>query len=401
MSKIIWHTTNMTSNTAPSPFVASASSQQSSTYYAWKAFDGKVSPTLTESSWSATSTLNSGWIQIFYGTPKIVDRISITIYGYSNSPKNFKVLGSVDGTNWEELLNIVNHTAWNQVENNDTRIFELNKKANHSYYRLDVSATNATGTTNLQPIITEIKYGFLEYEQKHLLQSNNKIYSLDSIGNGWFETKMTSNTTPAPFIVNASSTQGSYDAWKAFNGTTSSYTDGWATASGITTGWVQINFGLPKLFSKIRITSKATANIGGVTSAPPKDFNILGSNDGINFKVLAEIKNQTNWSATETREFTLDNFKLYTIYRIEILSNSGTSYTALGNVIFFEKYSKLFESSSENITKNILNYGRDNLDDLDNLIPIKNYILQDEVSENSEGLWITKLDRKPLSISFN
>lgn len=394
MSTLNWYKIRMTSSADPIPLRSSASNQQSNSYASWKAFNGSnISPT---DGW-ATAQQNKGWIQLDVGKNIKVNRLKITSI-YNNgaekvSPKNFSLLGSNDGITFNNIMSIKDEINWTNAE---SRVYAFNS-VDYRFYRVDVQDNNGGNVL----IIGEIEFGLLEYEKKHLLQSNNKIYSLETINSDWYNTNMTSNTTPSPLVASASGIQGSYDAWKAFNGTVTNYTDGWATPTGVTRGWVQIKFGEPKVFTKVKITSKPTANIGGVSSAPPKDFNILGSNNGVDFEILAEIKNQTNWGVPETREFTFKNYKQYTIYRVEVLNNNGTSYTALGNVLFYENYSKLLDIPNKNSANNFTKYGKNNFNNLDSIIAIKNYILQDEVSKNKEGLWTTKLDRKPLSISFN
>lgn len=396
MSRIVWYNTNMTANNAPAPFVASASTQQSNTYSAWKAFDGIISPTLTASSWSATSTLPTGWIQIYYGSQKAVNIISITIYGYNNSPKDFKVLGSNDGANWEELLDVVNYITWNQVGENDTKIFELNKEVNYSYYRLDISATNATGTTNLQPIITEIKFGIFEYEQKHLLQSNNKIYSLDSIDT-LYETKMTSNTAPSPFVASASSVSDTVRvAYKAFDGVTGTNISYWATAFNPKPMDLTLDFGHDN--EKFVNRYKMTSSIGAVTSTP-KSWVLYGSNNGTNWDLL-DKKTEITWSISETKTFSFVNAKKYRMFRMSIGENNGDSRIIIDELTFGYIGNKMIKIPIYS-TSNVVNYGQSIFINTNHPMANKNYILQDTVSENEEGLWTTQLDRKPLSIGFN
>lgn len=158
-----WHETKMTSNTAPSPLVASASSTQSTTYAPWKAFDGIILPLDNQSSWSATSTLRSGWLQLDFGTNTIINKLSLTVLEYTTSPKDFQILGSNDNANWTTLLD-VKGANWSQTIVNETKEFFLNELANNRYYRINITTVSAT---NKQPMITELKYG---YEKKELVE---------------------------------------------------------------------------------------------------------------------------------------------------------------------------------------------------------------------------------------
>lgn len=64
-------------------------------------------------------------------------------------------------------------------------------------------------------------------------------------------------------------------------------------------------------------------------------------------------------------------------------------------------------NSSENITElptnslnNFIKYGTTTVDNFNKIQVGKNYILQDTISEDTDGLWKQELSRKPLSIKF-
>ncbi|MEC1179203.1 discoidin domain-containing protein [Metasolibacillus meyeri] len=226
-----------------------------------------------------------------------------------------------------------------------------------------------------------------------LLKSNDNLYSLESI-NTVHETKMTSNTAPAPLISSASSEfNTTYQAWKAFNGTVVDANDGWVT--NFKTGWIQIYLGNEKIFNTLEMSFRAT---GSLTSAP-RDFNIMGSNDGVHFDVISNFTNQTNWKSSETRHYKFSNSKKYSFYRINVTENNGHSQLSIGDILFgFRSYISEIPNNSE---RNFVEYGVDKIDDFNFTHNGKSYILQDAISENVEGLRTTQLNRKPLSISFN
>lgn len=231
-----------------------------------------------------------------------------------------------------------------------------------------------------------------------LLRDNNKLYSLESIDT-WYSTNMTSDKTPVPLVASASSVYGSsFPAWKSFNGTNivSSY-DVWASANGQLTGWIQIDYGKSLKVNRLRLGATSDADY---LPANPKTFNILYSNDGITFSKATTIRNQTNWTVKENREYVFKEFKARYI-RIEVLENNGhTNYVTIGEILFGCKTFTLKQIPILSLS-NFIDYGFNNTDIPPTPSITKDYILQDETSENSEGLWTTKLYRKPLSISFN
>src|SRR6185312_1956906 len=72
-----------------------------------------------------------------------------------------------------------------------------------------------------------------------------------------------------------------------------------------------------------------------VVTDAPKDFNILGSNDGVNFDVLSQIQNQTGWLQNQRRDFDFVNSNHYRYYRLQILTNNGhANFTTVGEIKF-------------------------------------------------------------------
>lgn len=244
---------------------------------------------------------------------------------------------------------------------------------------------------------TEIKriYRYYFSLNKVLLKSNNKTYSLKS-EEILHETKMTSNTAPAPFVVSASSQYNStFPAWKAFNGTNIDQNDCWVTVNNTKTGWIQVNYGSPKKINHVYITSRNYTNFATVS---PKDFNILGSYDGVKFEKISEIRNQTDWKQNEKRGFLLSDVGSYPIIRLEILDNNGATHTAIGDILF-SYIENLTQLPSDSID-NFIEYGSSSIENFNLINGNKKYILQKNESENTDGLWVQEIDRKPLSIKF-
>jgi len=162
---------------------------------------------------------------------------------------------------------------------------------------------------------------------------------------------MTSNTTPSG-VVSASTIAGSSnDAWKAFDGITSSG-QGWRTASGILVGWIQYKFNDPKKIRKYIITGDSNA------PCSPKSWTFEGSNDGSSWAVLDTQNNIINWSNYESREFVISNSMGYLHYRLNItLNNGNTTATGILEIKMMEiKYSNKILLSSEGKVYSAISY---------------------------------------------
>ena len=106
-----WWSPKMTANNAPSPYVASADSEYTSTggggtYYAFRAFDGKFSGNSLSGGWYSSKP--NAWIQFDFGAATSVAGIRMLPKMYSNwcelFPKSFTIHWSDDGENWTMLV---------------------------------------------------------------------------------------------------------------------------------------------------------------------------------------------------------------------------------------------------------------------------------------------------------
>ena len=207
---------------------------------------------------------------------------------------------------------------------------------------------------------------------------------------------MTSNTTPSPLVASASSYNSGYEPFKAFDGSSTGSTIGWKTNSG-NSGWLQIDFGEN---TKICGFTLHSGKNGGyyLHQSSPKNFKLIGSYDGVKWNDINEYA--TTWGSNDANNISKKfecNYVDYRYYRL-VVNSTGTSTLYIGELFFEEFELKLNEYpvSDRNILKATSDFVLFNIR-FDN----KNYILQDKVSENSDGFWATQLDRKPLSIGFN
>lgn len=133
---------NMTSNTAPSPYVASASTVYSigGTWPAYLAFNGTLG---VFGYWLATT--NTGWLKLDFGLGNVKK-----IYGYgvqvntipepNRAPRNWTLEGSNDDTTWSILDTVTGETSWSDGE---LRYYSCDvANASYRYFRLNVTLNN-------------------------------------------------------------------------------------------------------------------------------------------------------------------------------------------------------------------------------------------------------------------
>jgi hypothetical protein len=137
----------MTSNIAPSPMVASASSIRSTDYDAWKAFNHTV--TGVSNDWMAVQNTTTGWLKIDFGSGNAtaVDGYTVSVCttgGYGTAcPKNWTFQGSNNDTDWTTLDTRANQTAWSDLE---MRAYAFFNSTAYRYYRLNITSNDGSAS---------------------------------------------------------------------------------------------------------------------------------------------------------------------------------------------------------------------------------------------------------------
>ncbi len=124
---------NFESITAGGNIVASASSEYSASYPAWKAFD--LSSGIWRSSDSSACWLALSWGE---GNEKVCTRYDVQAFIADRAPMAWTFQG-YDGANWITLDTQTNQTGWSMGEN---RPFDIPNTTAYEAYRLNVSANN-------------------------------------------------------------------------------------------------------------------------------------------------------------------------------------------------------------------------------------------------------------------
>ncbi len=255
--------------------------------------------------------------------------------------------------------------------------------------------------TNFDEIIQGIGvysglYGWLV--NKFLFQSNLKGYSFEEVERK-LDFILTSDTSPPPFSVSSSGVYGAaYHAWKAFD---RDIKTSWLAPNGSTTNqWITLNFGEKVNIDSVSIQGISSAITSAyVISANPKNLKIQGSNDNASWKELYYATSLI-WTQEEIKTFSFENYEKFQYIRIFIESNNGAPYIGISDITFGFKGLRSYKLPSCSM-RNILDYGMSNTPPMNRTIHENNYVLQTDVSENEDKVWIKELDKKPLSISFS
>ena len=134
---------NMTSNNAPSPFVALG--VYSTTYYLYNGFNSN------SAQWAVNNT-SSAWLGINLGSSQVFNTVHFYASGGGSRvpeyPKNWSVQGSHNGSSWTTIKSFTNTSLAQNTVLYRTDYFFANTTA-YRYYRIYVTAVNGAGWTAL------------------------------------------------------------------------------------------------------------------------------------------------------------------------------------------------------------------------------------------------------------
>jgi hypothetical protein len=253
---------NMTSLTAPSPYVASSSSAYS-TYTAFHAFDS--------SSGNATSSIGQYWlgtgsgtdwlqIDLGSGTTKILGVYDVQVNPVpepNRAPKNWTMQGSNNGTTWTTVDTRTNETSWGNAQ---VRSYTAATQTTaYRYFRLNITANNGDAT-------------YTQVDELYLYEAGT--------GGG---------------VGSNSQKLGSYDLKFSTNGSE------------------PVNRG-------------------------PKDWTVRGSNDGNIWTTVDTQTSQTSWTTGLLRSYTCGapSGTAFRFWKIDITANNGdATYISIGEMYLY------------------------------------------------------------------
>lgn len=306
--------------------VASASSEYSTKYPAWKAFDKTIGTNESNSWLVANNNPNTGWLKFDFGyenLPGFYEYPSIDSYSIASvyhtttwrALSTWTFEGSNNDIDWDVLHSVINDTtSWTAP--GQTVVFPLGRTVSYRYYRVNVTATRQAAGAN---------------------QTYFGINNLDLLKDGVSVLPKFSGYTQSPGKYVSVSASSEYDSnylcWKAFNRSSSSTYDPWITANGAAVCWLRIDTGPDMSYHDNTLVKYAITARNNARRGDPKSWNIQGSNDGNTWEVVDSHTNVTAWAANERREFTLSTPVKYRFYKLNINDSyfySSVTYSSIG-----------------------------------------------------------------------
>lgn len=250
-----------------------------------------------------------------------------------NSTLNGKIIAG-DNTVWNWNNNIWTWTSTTRLINQ--------YPSTHRVLRGQSSVSGlGSNTTNLA-VNSGFLYGFrpvLEIrtinQLKSLIFSNGEYKTLK---NSYTVTErtatpinivMTSNSTPSPYVVSASSADPNYPAYLAFDGVNATVTDCWVCQSN--SGWLKIDLGTQTAVGNYEIEKGYR-----FAADAPKEWTFEGSNNDVDWAILDTQTNQINWTNGEKRSYMIANPMSFRYYRVSVVTSENSPYLTIGALNLLE-----------------------------------------------------------------
>ena len=104
--------------------------------------------------------------------------------------------------------------------------------------------------------------------------------------------------------------------------------------------WVAIDLFEPSVITRYSLSAVIEGDDG--VGRTPKEWDLYGSNDGINWNLLdsrSDITNADYWNKAQTYHFDFDNSTPYSQYKLQIFENNGSVHFQLANFNLYEQKS--------------------------------------------------------------
>jgi hypothetical protein len=137
-------------------------------------------------------------------------------------------------------------------------------------------------------------------------------------------TSSATTTADGTYLLSSSSEHSSYKRFYLFDRQFNTRFE----LNGVGSGWVQVELPIAKFVNVLAVGSRSDS----WCDAAPRDYALLGSNNGSTWTTLFSIANSATFSASELRSHELTHTESYKFYRLNI-SNSNR-----GSVLTFARW---------------------------------------------------------------
>ena len=287
-------------------YEVSANSEYDSGHAAVNAFDGGE-----DTRWATQSGdhLNS-WLKIKLPEATAFNAVYIQARGensHPQAPSVFKIQGSDDNEVWIDLT--YESASWSEKE---AKIFYWFNETPYLYYRLLIESVQS----GVHAGLAQFQLGTRAKSYRRYLNKYDNVVPI--------MTSDSTTTADGTYLLSSSSEHSGHKRIYLFD----RRFDTRFELDNVGSGWVQVELPIAKFVNVFAVGSRSDS----WCDAAPRDYTLLGSNNGTTWTTLFSIANSSAFSASELRTHELSNPAAYKFYRLNI-SNSNR-----GSVLTFARW---------------------------------------------------------------
>ncbi len=193
-------------------------------------------------------------------------------------------------------------------------MFEFESDTAYQYYRLYMIANPGGGNH----CISEFGLGYIKHDYKRELHKYD--YIVPAMNSSEFTTK------EGTYRLSSSSEHSSHKRYYLFDKDFGTRFE----LNGETSGWIQVELPTAKLINILGIGARNDS----WCVAAPRNYTLLGSNDGAVWTTLFSISNSNTFSGSELRIHELTHTAAYKFYRLNISNPDSSVLFARWDLVF-------------------------------------------------------------------
>lgn len=251
-----------------------------------------------DSKWLALD--NTAWVSYQFDQHAILSSYSVTSANDAptRDPQDWRLQGSNDALNWQV---IDSQTAQVFDQRYQTKTYMISNRDSFSHYRLDITKNSGDNLIQLAEFALSG-----EYQTDPPPVDNSEILTQIDNGTVTFSEQIHAGEGATNLFDG-----NSYSKWLAQNNT----------------AWVAYQF-----TKQAHVTHYTLTSANDAPDRDPKSWLLQGSNDGQQWTTLDSQSNQGFNNRYEVNQYTVNQPKSFSFYRLNITDNHGANYTQLAEV---------------------------------------------------------------------
>jgi hypothetical protein len=226
---------------------------------------------------------------------------------YYQAPTVFKIQASNDGATWVDMTH--ESASWTQKE---AKVFYWQNETAYLYYRLLVESVQSGTNAGLAKFSLGTR---AKTYRRYLNKYDNVVPTM---------TSDSTTTAEGTYLLSSSSEHSSHKRFYLFD----RRFDTRFELDNVGSGWIQVELPVAKFVNVFAVGARNDS----WCDAAPRDYTLLGSNNGTTWTTLFSVTNSPTFSGSELRSHKLSHTESYKFYRLNI-SNSNR-----GSVLTFARW---------------------------------------------------------------